>query len=166
MEFKYEELRKAPLIIDAIYKGGKHGNYADDPISKLFPKCGVGSGFRKASRNDKSGKMGYVILYTSMSEIEWPDYLDVETGVFRYYGDNRKPGNALTKTKQMGNKLLEDVLAILNSGKNFDQIPPFFVFKKGKEGRDVQFLGLAAPGNPNISPDKDLVAFWRTLGDK
>ena len=166
MEFKFDDLKNAPLVIDATYKGGKKGNYADDPISKLFPKCGVGSGFRKASRNDKSGKMAYVILYTSMAELEWPDYLDVETGVFRYYGDNRKPGNALTKTKQMGNKLLEDVFSILNSGKDYDQIPPFFVFKKGLEGRDVQFLGLAVPGNPNISPDKDLVAFWRTLGDK
>ncbi len=166
MEYKFDELKNAPLIIDAIYKGGKKGNYADDPISKLFPKCGVGSGFRKAGRNDKSGKMAYVILYTSMAELEWPDYLDIETGVFRYYGDNRKPGNALTKTKQMGNKLLEDVFSLLNSGKDYDQIPPFFVFKKGLEGRDVQFLGLAVPGNPNISPDKDLVAFWRTLVDK
>ena len=166
MEFKFEDLRNAPLIIDATYKGGKKGNTGDDPISKLFPKLGNMSGFRKVSRNDNSGNWAYVVLYTTMSELEWPDYLDVETGVFRYYGDNRKPGNALTKTKQMGNKLLEDVFSILNSGKNYDQIPPFFVFKKAQEGRDVQFLGLAVPGNPNISPDKDLVAFWRTLGDK
>ena len=27
-------------------------------------------------------------------------------------------------------------------------------------------MGLAAPGNPRISPDKDLVAFWRTLDEK
>lgn len=33
-------------------------------------------------------------------------------------------------------------------------------------GRDIQFLGLAAPGNPTISPDKDLVAFWRTVKEK
>lgn len=166
MEFKFDELRDAPLIIDAIYKGGRAGNTSDDPLSKLFPKLGNMSGFRKVRRNDNSNNMAYVILYTSMAEIEWPDYLDVETGIFRYYGDNRKPGNPLTKTKQMGNKLLEDVFCLLNSGRNIDQIPPFFVFKKGKQGRDVQFLGLAAPGNPNISPDKDLVAFWRTLGDK
>ena len=30
----------------------------------------------------------------------------------------------------------------------------------------MQFIGLAAPGNPKISPDKDLVAFWRTLDEK
>ena len=165
MEFKFEELKSAPLIIDAIYKGGKKGNSGDDPISKLFPKLGNMSGFRKKCREDSPNKWAYVILYTSMAELEWPDYLDVETGIFRYYGDNRKPGNALTQTKQMGNKLLEDVFEMLNSGDCSD-IPPFFIFKKSSEGRDVQFLGLAVPGNPNISPDKDLVAFWRTMGDK
>lgn len=27
-------------------------------------------------------------------------------------------------------------------------------------------MGLAAPGNPKISPDKDLVAFWRSIKDR
>ena len=166
MVYEFKDLKNADLVVDAIYKGGKAGNAGDDPIIKLFPKLQNMSGFRKAKRNDKSGKIAYVILYTSMNELEWPDYLDVETGIFRYYGDNRKPGNALTKTKQMGNRLLEEVFAMLNSGENNKNIPPFFVFKKGNEGRDVQFIGFAAPGNPNISPDKDLVAFWRTMGDK
>lgn len=53
----------------------------------------------------------------------------------------------------------------MNSKKDLQDNPPFFVFKKASEGLDVQFLGLAAPGNPNISPDKDLVAFWRTIGN-
>ena len=91
--------------------------------------------------------------------------MDVETGIFRYYGDNRKAGNELTKTKQGGNKLLEEVFEILHSNKDLSDIPPFFVFKKAGNGRDVQFLGLAAPGNPTISSDKDLVAFWRTIGN-
>ena len=123
------------------------------------------SGFRKAKRNDRSKKLAYVVLYTTMSELEWPDYLDVETGIFRYYGDNRKAGNELTHTKQGGNKLLEQVFALLHSDTNLEDIPPFFVFKKATEGRDVQFLGLAAPGNQSISPDRDLVAFWRTIGE-
>ena len=165
MIFEFDKLRGSDLIVDAIYKGGKSGHTGDDPLSKLFPKLGNMSGFRKVKRSDNDKKLAYVVLYTSMSELEWPDHLDVETGVFRYYGDNRKAGNELTKTKQGGNKLLEEVFAILNSGKNLDEIPPFFVFKKSGGGRDVQFLGLAAPGNPAISPDKDLVAFWRTLGN-
>lgn len=40
------------------------------------------------------------------------------------------------------------------------------MFKKTGVGRDIQFLGLAAPGNPKISPDRDLVAFWRTVKEK
>lgn len=165
MEIKFEDLGKTDLIVDAIYKGGKNGNIGDDPLSKIFPKLGNMSGFRKAKRKDDPTKFAYCVLYTTMNELEWPDYLDEETGVFRYYGDNRKPGRTLTQTKQGGNKLLEQVFTTLNSNANLQDIPPFFIFKKGKEGRDVQFLGLAAPGNPNISPDKDLVAFWRTIGD-
>lgn len=165
MSVKFENLRGQNLIVDEIYEGGKAGNTGDDPISKLFPRLGNMSGFRKVKREDNPNKLAYVVLYTSMAELEWPDYLDVETGVFRYYGDNRKAGNELTKTKQGGNKLLEEVFSILNSGENLEDIPPFFVFKKTGNGRDVQFLGLAAPGNPSISPDKDLVAFWRTIGN-
>lgn len=165
MSVKFENLKGQNLIVDEVYEGGKAGNTGDDPISKLFPRLGNMSGFRKVKREDNPTKLAYVVLYTSMSELEWPDYLDVETGIFRYYGDNRKAGNELTKTKQGGNKLLEEVFSILNSGENLQDIPPFFVFKKTGNGRDVQFLGLAAPGNPSISPDKDLVAFWRTIGN-
>ena len=164
MSVKFCNLKGQDLVVDEIYEGGKAGNTGDDPLSKLFPKLGNMSGFRKVRRENNKDKLAYVVLYTSMSELEWPDYLDVETGIFRYYGDNRKAGNELTKTKQGGNKLLEEVFSILNSNQNLDDIPPFFVFKKTGNGRDVQFLGLAAPGNPTISPDKDLVAFWRTIG--
>lgn len=165
MSIKFENLKNQNLVVDEIYEGGKAGNTRDDPISKLFPKLGNMSGFRKVKREDDKNKLAYVVLYTSMTELEWPDYLDVETGIFRYYGDNRKAGNELTNTKQGGNKLLEEVFRILNSGENLEDIPPFFVFKKVGNGRDVQFLGLAAPGNPTISPDKDLVAFWRSINN-
>ena len=128
----------------------------------LIPGCEIAGGFRKKLREDHSGKYAYIILYTSMEELEWPDYLETETGIFRYYGDNREPGRLITDTKKKGNRILEDTFAALNGG-NMSDIPPFFVFKKASKGRDVQFLGLAAPGNPKISPDKDLVAFWRTM---
>lgn len=51
-----------------------------------------------------------------MEEIECPNYLDKETGVFRYYEDNRTAGNELNK--KPGNKLLEETFKILNSGEN------------------------------------------------
>lgn len=165
MEIPFSQLDRADLIVEAVYKGG-HGSSAEfEPLHHLFPKCGVSGGFRKVNRQDGSGKPAYVILYTTMNELEWPDYLDPETGVFRYYGDNRQPGREITNTKLKGNALLEYVFALLNSHDGRGDIPPFFIFKKPGTSRDVQFLGLAAPGNPKISPDRDLVAFWRTMGD-
>lgn len=165
MEVAFEKLDKSDLIVDCIYKGGLGPGADNEPLHHVFPKCGVNGGFRKVNRTDGSGKPAYVILYTTMGELEWPDYLDEETGIFRYYGDNRKPGRELTDTKLKGNELLEMVFALLNGHGPMQDMPPFFIFKKAGEGRDVQFLGLAAPGNPKISPDKDLVAFWRTMDE-
>lgn len=163
MKVAFKDLANSDLIIDCVYQGGKNKNIGDDPLAKLFP-CGNSGGFRRVNRKDGSGLPAYVILYTSMEELEWPDYLDEETGIFRYYGDNKKLGNDIRNTKKNGNILLEQVFSILNSN-DLSNMPPFFVFKKvSKEsGRDIQFLGLAAPGNPKISPDRDLVAFWRSL---
>ena len=165
-EVLFENLEQSDLYIDCIYKGGTAPNLSAEPFHKLIPGCENSGGFRKKLREDGSGKYAYIVLYTSMEELEWPDYLDEETGIFRYYGDNRAPGNMLTDTKKKGNIILETTFALLNEGTNLKDIPPFFVFKKTGNGRDIQFLGLAAPGNPNLSPDKDLVAFWRTLKDK
>ena len=165
MEIPFDQLAQADLIVEAIYKGGLGSSAEFEPLHHLFPKCGVSGGFRKVNRQDGSGKPAYVILYTTMNELEWPDYLDPETGVFRYYGDNRQPGREITNTKLKGNALLEYVFALLNGAGERSDIPPFFIFKKPGTGRDVQFLGLAAPGNPKISPDRDLVAFWRTMVD-
>ncbi len=166
MEIPFEQLDSADLIIDCIYKGGKTSDMKSEPFHKLIPRCENAGGFRKKLREDGSGKYAYVILYTSMEELEWPDYLDEETGIFRYYGDNRQPGREITDTKKKGNKILEDTFSLLNEARSLEDIPPFFVFKKTGNGRDVQFLGLAAPGNPKISPDRDLVAFWRTINGK
>ena len=166
MEVPFVELDQSQLIVDTIYKGGNGTSFDSEPLHHIFPKCGISGGFRKVNRTDGTGKPAYVILYTTMSELEWPDYLDEETGIFRYYGDNRLPGRAITDTKLKGNELLESVFGQLNSNGPKDDIPPFFVFKKVGNGRDVQFLGLAAPGNPKISPDKDLVAFWRSMDNK
>jgi len=163
----FENIKTADLVVDTIYEGGKQSGKASEVLSKLLPGCSNSGGFRKIMRKDGSGLPAYVVLYTSMSELAWPDYLDEETGIFRYYGDNRSPGRALLDTPRKGNHLLEFVFDCLNSRDgSIKDIPPFFIFKKTGNGWDVQFLGLAAPGNPKLSPDKDLVAFWRTLDEK
>lgn len=162
----FSELASAELVVDTIYKGGKESGKASEVLSKLLPNCSNSGGFRKVMRKDRSGLPAYVVLYTSMQELAWPDYLDEETGIFRYYGDNRTPGRTLLNTPRKGNQLLEFAFDCLNSKDgSINNIPPFLIFKKGSVGWDVQFLGLAAPGNPRISPDKDLVAFWRTLDE-
>ena len=164
MAVAFEELSEAALVVDTIYKGGKVNGKGSEVLSKLLPNCSNSCGFRKVMRKDGSGLPAYVVLYTSMQELAWPDYLDEETGVFRYYGDNRTPGRTILDTPRKGNQLLEFVFDCLNSKDGaIKNIPPFFIFKKAGSGWDVQFLGLAAPGNPKISPDKDLVAFWRTM---
>lgn len=166
MEVQFSDLDKSDLFVDCIYKGGSVSNMSAEPFHRLIPGCENAGGFRKKLREDGSGKYAYVVLYTSMEELEWPDYLDEETGVFRYYGDNREPGRELRDTKKKGNVILESVFALLNEGIGLEDMPPFFVFKKVGVGRDIRFLGLAVPGNPKISPDRDLVAFWRTVKDK
>lgn len=163
----FDQLSSADLVVDTIYKGGKVSGKGSEVLSKLLSNCSNSGGFRKVMRKDGSGLPAYVVLYTSIQELAWPDYLDEETGVFRYYGDNRTPGKTLLDTPRKGNQLLEFVFECLNSKDgSIKNIPPFLIFKKGGSGWDVQFLGLAAPGNPKISPDKDLVAFWRTMDDK
>lgn len=167
MEVRFEELQSADLVVDTVYKGGKVSGKGSEVLSKLLPGCSNSGGFRKVMRKDGSGLPAYVVLYTSMQELAWPDYLDEETGIFRYYGDNRSPGRTILDTPRKGNKLLEFVFESLNSRDgSIKNIPPFLVFKKGGSGWDVKFLGLAAPGNPRISPDKDLVAFWRTMNEE
>ncbi len=164
IEIPFERLEESDLIVDTIYKGGNLKGKASEVLSKLLPGCSNSCGFRKVMRKDNSGLPAYVVLYTSMSELAWPDYLDEETGIFRYYGDNRTPGKSILDTPRKGNELLELVFECLNSKDgSIQNMPPFLIFKKGAIGWDVQFLGLAAPGNPRISPDKDLVAFWRTM---
>ena len=160
--YSFVQLPEAPLLIDAVYEGGSSGNISDDPISKLFPGVGNQGGFRAAQQQNDSGEIAYVVIYTSNQELEWPDYLDVETGVFRYYGDNRQPGSSLHETRRGGNVLLKETFEKLHTGKQ-NEIPPFFIFEKTGKGRDVRFLGLAAPGNQHIAPDRDLVSFWRTM---
>lgn len=167
MEISFEKLSSADLIVDTVYKGGKVSGKGSEVLCKLMPGCSNSGGFRKIMRKDGSGLPAYVVLYTSMRELAWPDYLDEETGIFRYYGDNRNPGRTILDTPRKGNQLLEFVFECLNSKDGLiKDIPPFFIFKKTGCGWDVKFLGLAAPGNPKISPDRDLVAFWRTMNEE
>lgn len=104
-----------------------------------------------------------VVLTSTRAEPEWPDSLDVYTGTYTYFGDNRSPGVEMHQTKQRGNQILRDAFALAH-GNHEDRAkcPLFFIFETGAEARDFIFRGLAVPGSDFKEPGEDLVAVWRT----
>ncbi len=166
MEVSFEGLQGADLVVDTVYKGGKISGAAKN----LFPNCYLiadSGGFRKVMRKDGSGMPAYVVLYSSMQELAWPDYLDEETGIFRYYGDNRTPGRTILDTPRKGNQLLEFVFACLNSRDgSIKNIPAISYFQERWFWMGCSVSWISCTWDAKISPDKDLVAFWRTMDDK
>ena len=131
------------------------------------PGCGNLGGFRAAGRGEIKK---FVVLYTSGEDKDWPDTLDLNTGRFTYYGDNKKPGHELHDTPKKGNLLLMNVFDWLHSNPpRRENIPPFFVFMKyptKNSTRSVQFKGLAVPGFPGLTATEDLIAVWKTTADQ
>lgn len=166
--FQYDELDSADLIVDAIYEGKKGGQLSGEPISKLLPGSGNMGGFRIAGRGNKKN---WVVLFSTGEDSDWPDTLDLNTGQFTYFGDNKMPGHELHDTKAGGNKILRNAFENLHTDQDSrTSIPPFLVFKKyptANSSRSVQFEGLAVPGYPGLSFTEDLVAIWRaTRGER
>jgi hypothetical protein len=160
----FDGLALADLVIDANYEGGRARNVGDDPLSRLLP-VGNQGGFRYSGSQRNGTRI--VVLYTSGADPDWPDSLDRESGRFTYFGDNKTPGRALHDTQRRGNLLLRQTFEWLHGAPaRRDLVPPFLVFGKGETGRDVRFLGLAAPGAQDVTPRDDLVAVWKTLGDR
>jgi hypothetical protein len=126
-------------------------------------------GFRYKSKI--SGPRGvehaaFVLLATNFSEAEWPDRLDVEQGIFTYYGDNRLPGNEIHQTRIGGNRLLRDVFNNLHKPDRIG-IPPFLCFEhEYNPSASMKFVGLAVPGALGQSSLEDLVAVWRSKDGK
>jgi hypothetical protein len=162
-------LATADLAVDAVYAGGSNGHSGDDPIARLIKGVGNQGGFRyKGSPAKQTVRLA--VLYTTGADVDWPDQLDLDTGTFTYYGDNKKPGQDLHGTSRGGNVLLRDVFAA-SHGTETDRligVPPFLLFEKASStGRAVRFRGLLAPGGPALSPDDELAAIWRaTSGER
>jgi hypothetical protein len=98
-ELAIPDVPTANLVVDAIYKGGH--NLSHEPLHAMF-QCGIGGGFRYKRRQDRT--LRFVVLFTTENDPDWPDRLDMQTGLFVYYGDNRRPGE-LHKTKRGGNAI-------------------------------------------------------------
>lgn len=161
--FKYEELATSDLVVDAVYEGAPGGQLSGEALSRLLPGVGNRGGFRPRGAN--LDKKKYVVLETSGRDPDWPDRLDVETGQFTYFGDNKTPGHELHDTRPGGNSVLRSAFERLHSTTNQrGTIPPFFVFQKyatSTSSRSCQFKGLAVPGFPGMPQTSDLVAVWK-----
>lgn len=160
---QHQDITTADLIVDAIYESSADGQLSGEPISKLLPGSGNMGGFRVSGRGDRKN---WVVLFTTGEDRDWPDSLDLNTGKFTYFGDNKTPGHELHDTRAGGNKVLRHAFARLHDdGSPRVDISPFFIFKKHqtKNGaRSVQFKGLAVPGFPGLSATEDLVAVWKS----
>lgn len=164
MVVPWETLAGCDLVVDELYCGGTAGTAGDDALAKILP-VGNQGGFRYAGSPSRN-TVRLVVLYTSGTNVDWPDYLDVRTGTFTYYGDNRSPGHELHDTPRRGNLVLRNIFADANGGPaKRECVPPIFLFERaGATGRDVRFRGLLAPGSPAVAPDEQLVAIWRHRG--
>ncbi|MCS3576548.1 restriction endonuclease [Bradyrhizobium elkanii] len=145
-------------MVDAVYQGGRNGNASDDPLPHLVGVSNQG-GFRYIGTKECPN---LAVLTLTTKEHDWPDNLDRETGIFTYYGDNRKPGHELHATPRFGNLLLRDMFDKAH-GQRSDRalVPPVLIFSNTGTYRDVEFLGLAVPGVESLDANVDLVALWR-----
>lgn len=160
-----DQLSIADLQVDAIYQGGRKGNAGDDPLPRLMRVDSQG-GFRYRGR--VKGKLEMLVLTTSTNDADWPDELDAETGIFTYFGDNKKPGRDLHDTGRDGNLILRTIFEDARAGSEGRQVvPPIFLFANAGVSRDVRFLGLAVPGASDLDASEELVAIWRsTKGER
>lgn len=155
--FPFNQLERAPLIVDAIYEGGSKGNIGDDPITKLIQGCENQGGFRMIGGRSLE-KCSALVITSSGTDPNWPDRFDPEIGVFTYYGDNKKPGCGLHETAKGGNKMLSLLFEAAETPDGRKKIPPILVFVNTGGGRDVSFKGIAVPDYRN---NEGLIAIWR-----
>lgn len=145
------------LLVDRIYQGGRRGNASDDPLPRLIGVSNQG-GFRYIGTKEAPK----LVVLTSTENVDWPDNLDKETGIFTYFGDNREAGHELHETRRFGNLLLRDMFERAHGSRgDRAKVPPVLVFSNTGTYRDVEFLGLAVPGAQNLDANNDLVAVWK-----
>lgn len=165
--FRFSDLIRADLVVDAVYESDRERarDIGSEPLSKLTGTGNQG-GFRFAGPR---AEPKLVVLYSTMDEPDWPDELDLETGLFTYFGDNRTPGFELHDpgSGRGGNGILRASFEWVHEGAEARaRVPPFFVFSRGSQGRDAVFRGLAAPGALHLPASDDLVAVWKTSGGR
>lgn len=153
----FSEICTSDLYVDAVYESNGAPNLSGDVLSKLM-NVGAMGGFRKVNIHNKK-QLAYIVLESTNKHPDWLDYIDYDSGLIQYYGDNREPGRELHDTKPGGNKILKEIFDSLQSG-NRKNIPPFFYFET-ENGRNRCFRGLLVPGSDKIKQEDLLTAIWR-----
>ena len=160
---RYEDLESADLLAEAVYEGEAGSKLSGEPLTKLIPGIGNLGGFRPLG---KGNAKKLIVLCTGGKNEEWPNSLDLRTGKFTYYGDNRDPEKDLHDTHLGGNRILRDSFELLHvETDQRGRICPFFVFQTHPtpvSARSYQFKGLAVPGYADLPETADLIAFWKT----
>jgi hypothetical protein len=160
----FADLESADLHVDAVYEGGPGNSFQDEPLSKLLGVDNQG-GFRVLGQKKGKVALRLLVLTTSMADADWPDSLDPETGLFIYYGDNKKPGRELHDTGRRGNEILREIFLDAHAPVSpRANVPPILAFSATGERRAYRFLGLAVPGAPAIDPTESLLAIWKVSG--
>lgn len=91
--FSFNSLKTVDLIVDSKYKAGSSGNMSDETISTLM-NCSNQGGIRYIG-STKNKTYSFVVLFTTLEDLDCPDELNIKTGRFTYFGDNKHPGNLL-----------------------------------------------------------------------
>ncbi|MFK3957915.1 restriction endonuclease [Guptibacillus hwajinpoensis] len=157
------------LIIDQKYRNTNNWKLPEDEFNKIFKRFKDGKGIQnvqgfrwksKYSGSTNINDAAFIVIVTNFNEKEWPDQLDYETGIFTYFGDNRKGGSDLHST--LGNEYLKNTFDLIHLHNNRYDIAPILLFQSIKEHKHyMKFLGLLAPGAADVLPIEDLIAVWR-----
>ena len=115
-------------------------------------------GFRY--RGKVKGKLELLVLTTSMNDPDWPDALDPETGIFTYFGDNKKPGRDIHDTGRDGNLILKTIFEDGRAGAEAPKKSPSRLFVhfriSAKHAHDAsdrsQALNWCGRGDSNPRP--------------
>jgi hypothetical protein len=156
------DLDSSDLHVGATYEGGP--TLGHEPISKL---TGTGNQGGIRPRNFKAGSTALIALFSTETQVDWPDVVDTASGTVTYFGDNREPGKGLIENNK--NRILHQVYqGDFESEKGRLATPLFFVFRAAKDapGRSVIFEGIAVPGSTSPTEDWCIAKWFSKPGGK
>lgn len=143
--FEFTELAEAPLVPNAIYKGGQNKTVADDPITKLL---GVGNAGGIRTKKSENGDIAYIVIISnSTNKNQYPNDFEEDTNLLTYYGDQFRENLNALDTKPKGNLNLKNLFELVHSSSySYLQPYPVLYFEKvPNSGRDYVFKGVAYP---------------------